>query len=1295
MKALRRSRGVLRISLALLKYLVLVLSVALAMAVSLVRFGLNALPEAHARLEAEIGRALGAPVRFRQVRAHLLGLRPHLGLEDAAILDGPAINPVLAVRSLELSLDPLALLGGRLRLTRVTAIGVELTVYRDDTGRWRLRGLRGGDEPPLWLLREGRYELLDSRVMVVDGAGEPLQLERLSIRIHNAADRHRLGLHAQDAVGRLRLLAQLRGDAAQPASLAGRLYLEASGLDLARWRRLLSGAGVPLAGGHGGVRLWADVGPGATPHWAYARLQLADASVATGPAGTEPLAAERLSVRLEWWRSGAGWRLLAHSAALRLDGTEWPELQADLRSAGANPVRQGFDLAMSHLELEGARKLVRQLLPQGVRVLPDGAAPTGRLRGLRLVHAPSAAMGGRWKFCAEFQALGLERPWRGVPAFAGLDGKICGSEGAGRIEARLSGQRVDTGGLLRWPVERLSLRGQMAWQRTAEQWRFHAERLAVSNPDLAADLGLELIVPRDSTRSMEIALEAAIARVDLARLHRYLPVDHLSPWTVHFIDEGLKGGRVRDGRVVLRGPLRDYPFLEGQGTLLAELPLQNLSLSYDPEWPPLIGARGVFRLQNGHRRIELQGGKVLEMPLKQVISDVPHIGRSRHNAITVEADGTWPQLLATLAESPVAGTVRQLREHLEVTGGARLSVKLLAPRGDSGDRHQLDWTVRSSDAQVRMPAIGLSFEQVTGELRKGAQGSTAQNLQAQLFGRPVSVDIKPTARATTVRLQTRQRLTDFGRLFPGRLWALTRGDADLEATLEIPANTPGLRFALQSDLEGADLDLPPPFGKKAAERRRLELSLEFAGQPLLPVRIDYAGIFRSYLRLARHEDGSRRFQGMDVVLGGAQPRIGRSQGVYVQGELERLKIEDWAGFLGGERSAGSRDQLRELNLRVGALELGGEDWGWARIGYQSRTSGGQVRLLGQNLGGVVEWVGAGPTGTDLEVHLHHLSLPKVRREIIGEVKRADRARLKSRGLSRLDLKIERLFWRDVLLGALDFAMVQRPTGMRIERLDLAGSTHRMHMTGDWFDGPGLSRTSLDGEVQIANLGLLLDRFGLSGRIEDTPSHVKFALNWPGAPQELALGTLDGALDLDFGRGQLPQVEPGIGRALGLFDAGSIVRRLALDFRDVFGEGLAYDGIKGRVAIADGVASTERIQINGPSARITLAGSADLDSQRLDQTLHVAARTSVALPIAGAIVGGPAVGAAVLAAQQLIGRQLDRVTGSSYQVAGTFDNPKLTRIYADNPIGYVERGVSDLTGAIGDVFRGTPPTQTEP
>ena len=145
--------------------------------------------------------------------------------------------------------------------------------------------------------------------------------------------------------------------------------------------------------------------------------------------------------------------------------------------------------------------------------------------------------------------------------------------------------------------------------------------------------------------------------------------------------------------------------------------------------------------------------------------------------------------------------------------------------------------------------------------------------------------------------------------------------------------------------------------------------------------------------------------------------------------------------------------------------------------------------------------------------------------------------------------------------------------------------------------------------------------------------------------------------METAQGRFTEMEPGIGKLLGVLSLQAIPRRLSLNFDDLFGKGLAFDEIKADVAINEGVARTDSFTIYGPSSRVQIRGSADMNRETQDLQVRVFPSLSTATAIGiGFATANPAIGAAVLLGQKLAKDPIERFLMREIAVKGTWTNP---------------------------------------
>jgi uncharacterized protein YhdP len=254
------------------------------------------------------------------------------------------------------------------------------------------------------------------------------------------------------------------------------------------------------------------------------------------------------------------------------------------------------------------------------------------------------------------------------------------------------------------------------------------------------------------------------------------------------------------------------------------------------------------------------------------------------------------------------------------------------------------------------------------------------------------------------------------------------------------------------------------------------------------------------------------------------------------------------------------------------------------------------------------------------------------------------------------------------LGAAELQATPVAGGLRVDRFTTRSPGMQITATGDWLrTDQGGSRSQFDVQFQARSLGELLASFGLAGMVEGGETKGRLQGQWPGSPGAFALVRFEGTLGAEVGEGQLLEVEPGGGgRVLGLLSLAEIPRRLSLDFSDFFEKGFGFNTMGGEFVFADGRARTDLLLINGPAAEIRVSGSTDLRLQQYEQRIEVLPKAGGALPVLGAIAGGP-VGAAVGAvAQAVLQQPLKQAARTVYRVSGPWKEPKIEVIEKGPP-----------------------------
>ena len=179
---------------------------------------------------------------------------------------------------------------------------------------------------------------------------------------------------------------------------------------------------------------------------------------------------------------------------------------------------------------------------------------------------------------------------------------------------------------------------------------------------------------------------------------------------------------------------------------------------------------------------------------------------------------------------------------------------------------------------------------------------------------------------------------------------------------------------------------------------------------------------------------------------------------------------------------------------------------------------------------------------------------------------------------------------------------------------------------------------------------------ISSVLEGGQTMLRYDAWWPGTPAEFALASLNGEMVINVVDGKILNADAGAGRMVGLLSISALPRRLALDFRDVFGSGFNFDQAAGTVTLENGMAHTDDLVLESTAATMSITGSSDLLDQAFDYRMVVRPGVSKTLPTIGAVIGGPGGAAAGLALQGLLRRSLGDATEAIYTIQGPWTSP---------------------------------------
>ena len=273
-------------------------------------------------------------------------------------------------------------------------------------------------------------------------------------------------------------------------------------------------------------------------------------------------------------------------------------------------------------------------------------------------------------------------------------------------------------------------------------------------------------------------------------------------------------------------------------------------------------------------------------------------------------------------------------------------------------------------------------------------------------------------------------------------------------------------------------------------------------------------------------------------------------------------------------------------------------------------------------------------------------------------------------MSWLTLSVDQLELKGHALGKLQFSTRASPgplgqTVWQFDPLTLSNSDAILTASGHWGperNNPNNSpQTALNLELDIANAGTVLDRFGMPGVLKGGTGRLKAQVSWGGSLINPNFDQLNGQLNLDVERGQFLKTDPGASRLLGVLNLQALPRRLTLDFRDLFGEGFAFDNVRGDLSVIHGNATTHNLVMKGVSAAVMLEGQANISQETQDVRVVVIPEINAGTASLIYSTINPVVGLTSFLAQYVLRQPLIKASTRTFHISGSWQDPQVTKL----------------------------------
>jgi uncharacterized protein (TIGR02099 family) len=1033
--------------------------------------------------------------------------------------------------------------------------------------------------------------------------------------------------------------------------LSGTFFAKGEELDLSPWINQWLKTSYELTESRGSFVMWASIGQKSLTS---IQLDLSNSRFSWA-VDNEIVRAAVLGGQINAAPDKSGWVMNLDNFSLQINDqlsiTSWLtklDKNGNVTIANAEPIELAPYVSLMPLLIDSsASDWVKQLKPQ---------AQLDKVQlGLSLTDGVNLQ--------ADLSAISWQ-PLQAIPGMSDATATILWSNAQGKISLQSLDNTLVVDNHLPQDIEYADLSATLFLEASQDG-------LIISSDDTLLRSKELTITPQFYFRSQDqfLAVSANVAQMDVANLEHYYPAELMGQDTQHYLTTALKTGTVKGAQVLWFGQLDQFPFKQQQGIFQASVDIEDGRLLFASEWPALDELNINLLFENEGLWMQSQHGKLMDVQLAGLKAVIPSL--SEGAVLTIDAKGlaTGQQVRDLMAQSSLANSLGQALQQVQIENQLAASLNLVIPLAEPDVVAK--GKVNLTDSDVTITTLGLQFEHAEGEVSFVNDKVEFNNLKAKLLGQPVAISFKGAQlrqhyQADITLKGDWQVDTLLATLHPEMTNYLS-GKTEWQASVALSLPEEGFEYSatVESDLSNLVSSLPAPFDKNAAQVR--PLLVEVKGNKQASTVKASLGDDITFNGNLPHE--SMQFSRAHLSIGESD-LVGMGLGFSISAKVDQIDTSAWFQtinhLLSENKNVAGKPLLLEAPKRIYISAAN------ALLASQKLTN---LELVAKNTND--SWLlDINAKETRMEVALYKdwlangvninadfIEIPSWQSSVESDQDKQKRE-IDPNNFPPINFSCKRCSILNNDLGKVDFVLARSASGMHIDSLRLNNNHGLLYAEGDWFIDQGKSSTRLKGEVSSSDFGALLKGFQFNSGIKDSKASAKFDLSWQQAPYEFNFASLSGEMNWRLSDGYLTEITDKGSRIFSILSLDSLVRKLKLDFRDVFAKGFFYDKMTGSFQIQNGVVETRDTFVDGGAGEINMLGFTDLNTQQLNYQISFVPKVTSSLPVIVAWMVNPATALAALALDQVL-TSAKVISNIKFSLTGTFDEPVIEELGRDS------------------------------
>lgn len=912
--------------------------------------------------------------------------------------------------------------------------------------------------------------------------------------------------------------------------------------------------------------------------------------------------------------------------------------------------------------------------------------PVGELSNLQFEYLNTV------KFNTEFNGITTNN-YGAIPGGENLSGNIAYHK---NLLVSLASQQgiFDFGKHFRWPISYNNLQADILLSFSDGVLAKISDIKLISD-ELSLTGNAVVTVPNDEPASMALLAYVDNGKAEFAK--HYYPHLLMGDNLVRYLDRAITNGTMHDTEIGFDGHFKDFPFTDKPGIFYVDANISEGDFVFDSDWPAIEKLNANLNFTKNSMLITARSGSLTGLDVNGVEVAIDDL--SDKQVLTVDAiiEQQSPEHIAKLMNASSfassVGSVLNTAVFIKPVSG---DFSLNLPLNDI-DNTVAKGSIKFSNNDLHLQSPNMLFSNLYGELTFNNDKVSVTNVNGNWRGMPMSFSVNAenenSQYITSLNLSGHWKKELWQIELPEPMQKYVDGEISWfgDLMLSFP-NGGGMSYqlGLTADLIENQLNLPEPYLKTAQQEAKLTANI-YGNEEQSTIEANLNENLSFFGELLHQE---AVFKKAHLVLG-EETMMLPVDGFHISAMVDYASIEQWQPLLSDillslpesnesadtvpllskpERIRGTVKSVNAFGEMFNDVSFNMSDKNfWWLLDVNAKEIRSQIKLY-PNLE---------EQGLDINIDFLNLADKSLEEPFddltvdVGEVNEQltaapekpkviiDHAANKKLFDAMPPLK---LACGSCKFGKFDFGQVNFEVAKENEQLLLKNFIAKrkglvMKIDGQWLMEEDYSSTQLSGELKIKKIEAEMDRLGFDSIIKDSGAEMNFELNWPGSLGDFGTNDLNGYVNSEIDDGYLADV-PDQARVFSILSLQSIVRKFALDFRDIFSDGMFYQSIKGKATIEKGIVYTDNLEMDGSAGFLSAKGNTNLVNGGLDYRITYKPNLTSSLPaLAWIATLNPVAIIAGFAIDEVITTNV--VSEYTFELTGSVENSDLKEVNRKN------------------------------